>query len=288
MHRSGTSAMAGTLNQLGISIGKSIMPPKPDNPKGFFENLLVQQLNDDLLAQLNSSWDDYMPISNKWHKQVDISEFRKQALAIIRDEFEIENLFLIKDPRMSIVFPFWESIFHELSIDVKVIIMLRPLDEIERSLKQRNQFSFLKSRLLSMKYLLSAADVTMKSDRTFIEYTVLLKNPQRIIFSVVKNLSLEKSLNGGYLEKDKAKFVDLSLRNNFSIINEEEISSKFYQSYLSYVRDDIAKKEDVLKRLESMYISELGKAKSIKAPSSSFASQISRFLPFLKSFKTNN
>ena len=242
MHRSGTSAMAGTLNQFGISIGKSIMPPKPDNPKGFFENLLVQQLNDDLLTQLNSSWDDYMPISNKWHKQVDISEFRKQALAIIRDEFEIENLFLIKDPRMSIVFPFWESIFHELSIDVKVIIMLRPLDEIERSLKQRNQFSFLKSRLLSMKYLLSAADVTMKSDRTFIEYTVLLKNPQRIIFSVVKKLSLEKSVNGGYLETDKAKFVDLSLRNNFSIINEEEISSKFYQSYLSYVRDDKAKK----------------------------------------------
>lgn len=287
MHRSGTSAMAGTLNQLGISIGKSIMPPKPDNPKGFFENLLVQQLNDDLLAQLNSSWDDFMPISNKWHKQIDISEFRQQALAIIRDEYEIENLFLIKDPRMSIVFPFWESIFHELSIDVKVIIMLRPLDEIERSLKQRNQFSFLKSRLLSMKYLLSAVDVTKKSDRTFIEYAVLLENPQRIIFNVVKKFSLEKSLNGGYFENDKAKFVDLSLRNNFSIINEEEISSKFYHSYLSYVSDDVGEKEDVLKRLESLYISELGKAKSIKTPSS-FASQIIRFLPFLKSFKSNN
>jgi hypothetical protein len=36
MHRSGTSALTGVLNLMGVSLGKELLQPQPDNPKGFF------------------------------------------------------------------------------------------------------------------------------------------------------------------------------------------------------------------------------------------------------------
>ena len=36
MHRSGTSAIAGTLNNLDVYLGSNLMDPGKENPKGFF------------------------------------------------------------------------------------------------------------------------------------------------------------------------------------------------------------------------------------------------------------
>jgi hypothetical protein len=41
MHRSGTSALSGALEKLGLSVGKTVMPPHAQNPKGYFENLAL-------------------------------------------------------------------------------------------------------------------------------------------------------------------------------------------------------------------------------------------------------
>ena len=40
MHRSGTSALAGTFSQLGLRLGDELMPATADaNPKGYFEHV---------------------------------------------------------------------------------------------------------------------------------------------------------------------------------------------------------------------------------------------------------
>jgi hypothetical protein len=40
--RSGTSCIAGMLHNMGICMGKRLMPPQPYNPKGFFEAMYLQ------------------------------------------------------------------------------------------------------------------------------------------------------------------------------------------------------------------------------------------------------
>jgi hypothetical protein len=59
MHRSGTSALGGTLNLMGFDFGSDLMQANEDNPKGYFENNLVYELNRKILREKNSSWDDY-------------------------------------------------------------------------------------------------------------------------------------------------------------------------------------------------------------------------------------
>jgi len=66
MHRSGTSALTGLLDQLGIDLGDRLLETQADNAKGFFENKFVVQTNDAILEALGSSWDDTFPLPRDW------------------------------------------------------------------------------------------------------------------------------------------------------------------------------------------------------------------------------
>ena len=61
MHRSGTSALSRLLTFHGFSQPNDLMPPKKDNPKGFWESVGCQILNDTILASLGGAWDDPGP-----------------------------------------------------------------------------------------------------------------------------------------------------------------------------------------------------------------------------------
>lgn len=50
MHRSGTSALAGVLAQMGCDLPQDLMPSTAFNPRGHFESLQVYHLNDAILA----------------------------------------------------------------------------------------------------------------------------------------------------------------------------------------------------------------------------------------------
>ena len=66
MHRSGTSALAGSLSELGIDFGKNIVEPSFDNPKGFFENEEIQNVNDSILEALDIKWDSPGNLETNW------------------------------------------------------------------------------------------------------------------------------------------------------------------------------------------------------------------------------
>jgi hypothetical protein len=50
--RSGTSMLAGMLHSTGYYMGDQLLPPTSSNPKGYFEDRALNNLNEDLLVQL--------------------------------------------------------------------------------------------------------------------------------------------------------------------------------------------------------------------------------------------
>ena len=59
MHRSGTSALSHAVHLLGAGAPATLMPPGPDNPRGFWESAVVASLNDEILAAGGSGWADW-------------------------------------------------------------------------------------------------------------------------------------------------------------------------------------------------------------------------------------
>src|SRR5689334_11506011 len=58
MHRSGTSALAGTLHHLGVELGEHLMSASPDNQRGYWEHRDIVAVNHQLMAELGAAWDD--------------------------------------------------------------------------------------------------------------------------------------------------------------------------------------------------------------------------------------
>lgn len=66
VHRSGTSALARTLQLHGAALPKTLMPAQADNPDGFWESRPIVQFNESLLKSAGRPWYDPAPIPLGW------------------------------------------------------------------------------------------------------------------------------------------------------------------------------------------------------------------------------
>jgi hypothetical protein len=213
MHRSGTSALTGVLGLLGIGLGLNLMKPTEENPKGYFENQEVNEINEAILWQVDSSWHDLFPLQKDWWKQEGISAFREKALKLIQMEFTGVDTFCIKDPRMCVLFPFWNSIFEELGTKLSYIIPVRNPTEVGDSLKRRHGLSIQKGIILWMNHILNAEFYSRSGPRSFVFFEQLLKNPEKTINRISKALGINFPKTWQEAKNDIEEFLEPSLKH---------------------------------------------------------------------------
>ena len=214
MHRSGTSALTGVLNLLDVYLGKDLMPESENNKKGHFENNRFYVINDKLLSQSNSSWDDVFYEEKKIADLHDITEL-KEALV---EEFKYSNLFAIKDPRIMYLFPLYEQALKELDINIKIIMPYRNPYEVASSLQKRDGYSIEKGMLLWAYHFFLAEKYSRKYERIFVGFNELLKNPKAIVKSIDDTLHL--TLMSNYDEDAINDFLSTDLKHhNISLDN---------------------------------------------------------------------
>jgi len=141
MHRSGTSAMTRVLNLLGLELNREVIAPATDNTTGFWEANRVVDINDEILKRFNSSWDNFLPISEDFLLSKQLDDLRIDAKTLLTEDFNNCTLWVLKDPRLSRTLSFWVPLIESLGHELKIVNMVRhPLEVIE-SLVARNQFS---------------------------------------------------------------------------------------------------------------------------------------------------
>ena len=228
MHRSGTSAIIGILNILGIEIGSDLLPAQKDNPKGFFENKRVVDINDKIFKSMNSSWESLFALPENWWKQESIlNTYSEEIINIVKTEFINTDIFAIKDPRLCKLFPLWKKIFNELGIETYCVIPLRHPLEVAFSLEKRNNFSIEKSLLLWISYILDAEKHTRNIPRLFITFNTLLKDPGKFI----NNFSEITQIVFSHKCKEKIEqFIDVTLKHHN--VNTSKINNKMHSSLL--------------------------------------------------------
>ncbi|MEI6684362.1 MAG: hypothetical protein WCO44_17180 [Bacteroidota bacterium] len=121
--RSGTSMMGGILHQAGYFMGDDLYPPRDSNPQGFFENAIINGINEKILSGFDHylenpghpgydkywspfrpgeghRWLGYYPLDIEITSQGDSREvLLKQTLS--RADFAY------KDPRFNYTLPVW-------------------------------------------------------------------------------------------------------------------------------------------------------------------------------------
>lgn len=127
MMRTGTSAVAGILDLLGVSFGpeERLLEPNVANPAGFWEHKGIIALNDELLERLGGTW--YEPPSPPlgWHDRPDFDDLRARATALVETELAVQEAWAWKDPRTCLTLPFWRALVPDL---FPVICLRQPAD----------------------------------------------------------------------------------------------------------------------------------------------------------------
>lgn len=107
MHRSGTSCLAGTLEEAGLHLG-TVITEAPHNLKGNRENRLIMDLHEAVLAHSGGSWDK-PPVEVIWS-----DEHRARRDAII-GSYGDAGTWGFKCPRTLITLAFWREALPDLT-----------------------------------------------------------------------------------------------------------------------------------------------------------------------------
>ena len=166
------------------------MGPNEDNPKGFFENTKITTINDIIMDRLGFSWDDPFSVNIDWQKLKFLPTYQEQLAKIIDTEFNNSNLIGFKDPRASLLLPWWQQALPEYEFIPLYLISYRHPLEVAASLNKRNNFSTAKSVLLWMKYLLAAERYTRHHQRFFVFFDKLLVNPLETLNNLINELKI--------------------------------------------------------------------------------------------------
>lgn len=126
MHRSGTSCLAGSLQEAGLELG-SVITQSPHNLKGNRENKAAMRLHEEVLVENGGSWSD-PPANVQWSKQA------SEGLESLIASYPAGRAWGIKDPRMLLVLDKWRDALEK----PRFVGTIRSPAKVVRSLQARN------------------------------------------------------------------------------------------------------------------------------------------------------
>lgn len=214
MHRSGTSALAGVLHSLGCSLPADLMGATEDNEKGYFESNAIRRFNDELLSSAGSSWSDWTGFNSAWLRSPVAEGFRLRARELVEKEFGRSHLFVLKDPRICRIVPFWHNVLINLDITPLYIHTHRNPDDVAASLHRRDGMPSGVAKVIWLRHMLDAEYATRGMRRCFVSYESLLHNWRQGIQEIQSRLDIvfpktirkASKIIDGFLSKDLRRF----------------------------------------------------------------------------------
>ncbi|MGH2447356.1 MAG: glycosyltransferase [Chloroflexota bacterium] len=210
MHRSGTSLAARLLNLAGVDLGDEggMLPASEANPKGFWEQNRILELHDRILAQYGGSWSDPPYLPPGWGEAPELEPLRIEARDMVGSMFEHERLFGWKDPRSSLLIPFWRSIVPKL----RVVLCIRNPIEVTESLLAQHQISPRRSYALWQIYTERALADSRPDERIILRHDDLMSDWRAALEPVLELLGL-RAVEGASAEQADA-FLEARLRHH--------------------------------------------------------------------------
>jgi hypothetical protein len=180
MHRSGTSAVAGTAVRLGLAPPCTPLPAAADdNPGGFYESTPVVEANYHILLAAGCSWNLCLTFEpDRILETLQPGTPRVLALTLQR-EFGISPAFVLKDPRMCLTLPAWIPALHAFGTVPSVLIVVRHPAEVVWSLARRNQLPEVETAPHWLHHMLEAERSSRGLPRAVLFYNDLLRDWRR-------------------------------------------------------------------------------------------------------------
>ena len=188
MGRSGTSATAGLLVNLGLTgpLPDDLVPATGSNEQGHWESLSVISCNMRLLRSAGGFGDSPPPITLEWDGVDGYAERKAEALKWFRASDSGKPM-MVKDPRMCLTLTFWRD---AIPVPMAAIFVLRDPLKVARSREARDDMPMSLGLALWDRHVRSAALGLRGLPTLVIHYDDMLEDPVAGTASVVEFLGL--------------------------------------------------------------------------------------------------
>lgn len=236
--RSGTSALTKGLESLGAFLGDSLLPANAFNEKGHWEDIQFHDFNVSMIASLEGRRRLILPLTQEEVILLSEKGFFSQAVALLRKKISVSSIssvsrvLTMKDPRFSLLLPFWKKVFEHCNVTPSFVISLRDPRGVVASTTYRHK-SFKREHEEKLfwrwcSYLLSCLEFSQGYERILVNYNELLKNPAHQMKRIAHALKL--TVNQEAVQRYHDDFIDPSLCH-FQANQNNACVSSFYQQF---------------------------------------------------------
>ena len=264
MHRSGTSAVAGTLAHLGVDFSSRLIAAAADNPRGFFEHQDIWQLDQDILEGLGSQWDDPLPLPGDWLESVVAHEAELKLHAILQRDFAHSKLAGIKDPRMCRLMPGWSAWLQQEGYSPQIVLVVRHPAEVIASLGKRDQLPADQVAWAWLRHVIEAEAGTRNLPRAVVRYARLLHGWRREVDRIATSLDLAWPVPLEAAAPDIDAFLEPTLRHGSDAACAPAVSARM-QTWLDRVYAAVTADDGVDVRTLDTVANEMAQADSMAA-----------------------
>lgn len=213
--RSGTSALAGVLDLLGVELGSRLRPARADtNAKGFFEHVGVHAHHTELFRLTGSDWAALEPRPERFWNTVAATPIRSSLQELLAREFGEHPLWGFKDPELCLLFPLWEEMLRELRVEPLPVLLLRVPAEAAASFARMRGVDPELGRLVWLRTVLAAERATRGRRRAIVTYDGLLEDWRLTADRIAAPFGLEWPRSPDTVRAEVDEFVDRSLRHH--------------------------------------------------------------------------
>jgi hypothetical protein len=254
MHRGGTSALSRGLKALGVSLGDNLMPPASEiNERGFWEDVDLVRLNEEVLSALGERWDSVRLLDEHRPDPTILRDLISKGQLIVGEKARAFAPFGFKDPRATRLLFYWQAVFGSLNLEARYVIALRNPLSVVQSLEKRDGFAAEKSHMLWLEHMLSALRWTEKHNRVVVDYDRLLSEPLTQLARIRERLSIPAH-DEALLDEYASGFLSEELRHfrfgpaDFKAAQIPPLSARLCDLLDRLARDDVCERSTEVRR----------------------------------------
>ena len=249
MHRAGTSALAGLLNDLGLTPPSDPLPPHPDNPKGYVEPISAVEANEAMLAEAGSSWFDLADVDAAFADAERRHRWVESARASLLTSFGAADAIVLKEPRINRLWPIWRDALQAEGFAITCVFAGRDPAEVARSIHTRDGCALAYAGALWLRHTVAAEAASRAFPRAVVDYGDLIADPA----AVAQRLS---ALAGLAVAPDAAAGIDPGLRRaTADVAKTDDLFIALSQVHDAFCRladaDGIERRDDFAKAAEA-------------------------------------
>jgi hypothetical protein len=211
MHCSGTSATAGLLSLLGVDMGppEVAAPARRTNTKGLWEHPRLTRIGEWILRALGGSWDRPPPLEPGWQAAPELDRYREAARTIVERLFATSPLWGWKDPRNSLLVPFWQDLLGPMHH----VVCARHPEDVAASLGKRDGMERDRALGLWLRYTRDLLDTTADRPRIVTFYEDLWSGPE--VFSRLATfIGRPEAVKAPGFQAAAEEWLDIGMWNN--------------------------------------------------------------------------